>query len=214
MIKSPGRSNGYLALVKTLDAGTWLLTFVILLFGSALASLPYYVHRCRDQKSAKSEVEPGFMGLAECLYQSFALLCQQGETKYGVHSMVLVRTECNNNICYTWNAGLLPEGITSCSVLITWASILTCIVVVFAAYDAELTTKLSVFITHLPFESLRELYSETDYNIGAVVDTATEEAFSQVLLYLSIFDSKSIERAMRKRCCIVFQSAVSYVHVL
>ena len=85
--------------------------------------------------------------------------------------------------------------------------------VVFAAYDAELTTKLSVFITHLPFESLRELYSETDYNIGAVVDTATEEAFSQVLLiHLSTFDSKSVEQAMRK-CCIVFQSAVSNVHV-
>ena len=85
MIKSPGRSNGYLALVKTLDAGTWLLTFVMLLFGSALASLPYYTHRCRDQKSANSQVEPGFMGLGECLYQSFALLCQQGEN--GAHSM-------------------------------------------------------------------------------------------------------------------------------
>ena len=98
MIKSPGRSNGYLALVKTLDAGTWLLTFVILLFGSALASLPYYIHRgCRGQKSARSEVEPGFMGLGECLYQSFALLCQQGETQYGA---LLVRTECNNNIYY------------------------------------------------------------------------------------------------------------------
>ena len=68
--------------------------------------------------------------------------------------------------------------------------------VVFAAYAAELTTKLSVFITHLPFESLRELYSETDYNIGAVVDTATEEAFSQVLFYPFIFDSKSVEQAM------------------
>ena len=85
--------------------------------------------------------------------------------------------------------------------------------VVFAAYAAELTTKLSVFITHLPFESLRELYSETDYNMGAVVDTATEEAFSQVLLYFSIFDSKCIEQAMRK-CRHVFQNAVSCACVI
>ena len=76
---------------------------------------------------------------------------------------------------------------SSCSVLITWASILTCIVVVFAAYDAELTSKMSVIITHLPFTNLEELYWDTDYNIGAVTGTASEEAF-QVYLGSIIFD--------------------------
>ena len=81
-IKTPGRSNGYLTLVRPLDSWTWLSTFVFLLIGSFLASLTYYLSKFGFIGSNNPEAE--LMSFRESFYQSFVILCQQGESKSGV----------------------------------------------------------------------------------------------------------------------------------
>ena len=61
--------------------------------------------------------------------------------------------------------------------MIAWGSILFCVVVLFACYEAQLTTELSIIITHLPFTTLAELYHNTDFMIGAVRETSNVEVF-------------------------------------
>ena len=81
-IKPPGRGNGYLTLVRALDSWTWLLTFVFLLIGSFLASLTYYLSKFGFIRSNNPEAE--LMSFGESFYQSFVILCQQGESKLAV----------------------------------------------------------------------------------------------------------------------------------
>ena len=76
MIKTPGRGNGYLTLVKALDCQTWLLTFAVLLMGSYFASLTYYLSKLGYKAGGKPKAE--MMSFGEGFYQSFAILCQQG----------------------------------------------------------------------------------------------------------------------------------------
>ena len=79
---------------------------------------------------------------------------------------------------------MLPDGIKSTSILINWGSILFCVVVLFASYEAELTTELSVVISHLPFTSLAELYHNTDFKVVAEVETSNLEFFEVTIAVL------------------------------
>ena len=77
MIKTPGsRGTGYLTLVRALKIESWATFLFVLLIGSALASVPYYLSSLGY--TSLSENQPGLMAIRECSYQCFALLCQQG----------------------------------------------------------------------------------------------------------------------------------------
>ena len=72
---------------------------------------------------------------------------------------------------------MLPEGIQSPFLLVTWSSILVCVVVIYAYYSSALTTELSVVIPNLPFTTLFELYHDTQFRVVAVKETSNEEVF-------------------------------------